>query len=175
MSYKPYVIMAVSAATAFLLAVAAQKVLALPNPAWEAQKIQAEKYGDQETINKLKYLSTAGTLRYPDLEIYHDYAGTEYHQSCCGEADAYEADDFRLDKDGNLIAILTCNDPKNCEEIPGKIVRPQGSEWLIPSSQILVNHNPTNNTGHGWVWIAPNAFNQDGSPRIYCYAPPAAL
>ena len=45
--------MAVSAATAFLLAVAAQKVLALPNPAWEAQKIQAEKYGDQETINKL--------------------------------------------------------------------------------------------------------------------------
>ncbi len=151
----------------------------LPNPAWQAQLSQAEKYGDEETLRRLRYIRGAGTLRYPtDVRdasgAVASFAGTTYHASCCGEADAFEADDWEVDAAGNLWAILTCVGVGSCEEVPGKVVRAPGTKVKIPPSQVLV-HDPAlpNNTGHGWVWIAPGGqTDNEGNPRVYCYAFP---
>jgi hypothetical protein len=136
-----------------------------PNEAWRVLKAEAESQGDIETLRRLKYVGSAGTLRWPN--------GQTYKASCCGEADAYEADDFDTDADGNLYAVLTCNDPRDCEEVKGKLARPPGARFKIPAEKVLVNRNPVNDTGHGWVWISATSTDGDGDPAIYCYAPPA--
>ncbi len=151
----------------------------LPNPAWQAQLAQAEKYGDEETLRRLKYIRGAGTLRYPSdardaSGAIASFAGTTYHAPCCGEADSYEADDFSTNPAGELFAILTCNGKDSCEEIPGKMPRKPGTKVKIPADRILV-HDPAmpNDTGHGYVWIAPGGqTDSDGNPLVYCYAFP---
>src|SRR6267154_5937836 len=127
-----------------------------------------------------EYLSKAGTLPayYQGLPT-----GETYHGNCCGFGDAYEADDFSIDDKGNLWAILTCNDPDNCKEVPGKetcgpddegnqvcsniggkIVRPPGSKFLVTPDKILINRSPVNVTGHGWVYISPYSVDNIGQP-----------
>ena len=96
--------------------------------------------------------------------------------SCCGLADAYEADDFDTDPDGGLVAIITCNEPDvpdtdkcriqaprvyedeegNQLEIPA---RPPGTRIKIPAEKILKPRAPDNKTGHGWVFINPDGGN----------------
>lgn len=136
-----------------------------------------------------EYLSRAGALpTYRDGQP----TGAFYHGNCCGFADAYEADDMFVDEAGNLFAVLTCNDPANCKEVPGKevcgadeesgqtvcntvgakVTRPAGSRWLVPPDKVLLNHDPVNNTGHGWVYISPNATGPDGLPFVLCWAAP---
>ena len=136
-----------------------------------------------------EYLSRAGALpTYRDGQP----TGAFYHGNCCGEADAYEADDVFVDADGNLFAVLTCNDPDDCKEVPGtqscgpdeetgaevcamvgaKITRPPGSRWLVPPDKVLLNHDPVNNTGHGWIWISPNSTDGSGQPMVYCRSDP---
>lgn len=91
-----------------------------------------------------------------------------FKQNCCGQADAYEADDFEVDKDGSTIAILTCNEPMDCEAIPGKTVRAPGTKFKIPSTKIMVPGRPINNTGHGWVFLTAG-----NPPAIICYSEPS--
>lgn len=113
-------------------------------------------------------------------------------QSCCGEADAYEADDYEVDADGGLVAILTCNEPDVIDGIDGRghqrghcsiqgeltyetdngegpetvtrPARPPGTRIKIPMEKILKPGQPENKTGHGWVFLSPI----DG--RVWCYA-----
>lgn len=106
-----------------------------------------------------EYVSNAGTLM------------DGSHTNCCGEADAYEADDFEQDAEGNTIAILTCNDPDNCKEIRGKDIRAPGTKIVIPPERVLANYKPVNNTGHGWVWLRPGTLDVD----VYCYAAPGGV
>jgi hypothetical protein len=143
----------------------ATRAHARPNAAWEAQRVQAQSENDAETLRRLRYVGTAGTLL--------DDRGKTFRASCCGEADAYESDDFETDADGNLFAVLTCNDQKDCQEIKGKTVRLPGAKFKVPANKMLVNHDPTNDTGHGWVWIANTSFDEHGQPVVYCYAPPS--
>jgi hypothetical protein len=84
---------------------------------------------------------------------------------CCGEADAYEADEFDTE-DGKLYAVLTCNDPANCAPVEDKTLLPVGTRILIPPEKILPPHQPDNRTGHGWVFLASN------SVWVFCYAFP---
>lgn len=135
------------------------------------------------------FLSKAGALpTYRDGQP----TGAFYHGNCCGFADAYEADDTFVDANGNTFAVLTCNDQENCKEVPGKEVcgqdeesgnkvcnnvggkvsRPPGSMWPVPPEKVLLNHDPVNNTGHGWVYISPNATGPDGRPAVLCWAAP---
>ena len=153
-------------------------VLALDNPAWEQKRQEALRNGDQQMLDKLYYISHAGRLRNMD--------GTEGPVSCCGAAEAYEADDIWTDEYGNSWAVLTCNDPTNCEEIPGKVVRKPGEKFIIPNDRHLANHTPVNHTGHGWIWISPNGTSYYGEingngflkgpmimqPTIICYTEP---
>lgn len=73
--------------------------------------------------------------------------------SCCGEADAYEADLYETEGD-HYVAIIT--DGK------GKI--PNGTRIPVPNEKMKFDQG--NPTGHGYIFIS-----YDG--RIYCYAPPA--
>lgn len=93
---------------------------------------------------------------------------------CCGEADAYEADEFDT-ANGNLYAILTCNDPDNCNQIPNcddetitcRPPIPRGTRIKIRPDAILPPRQPINLTGHGWVFISAS------TKYVFCYAFPA--
>lgn len=82
--------------------------------------------------------------------------------SCCGEADAYEADDFEVN--GNqYVAIVT--DTRG-DVFPNGVTRPH----IEPGTRIVVPNNKLkwdagNPTGHGWVFI--------GGGGLYCYVTPA--
>ncbi len=144
-----------------ILTVLSSAAFSTPNEAWKTQRAQAEYSEDYDTLKRLDYLSKAGTLR--------DMTGRLYSVSCCGPADAYEADIVSVDQFGNTIAELTCNTPHICEEIQGKVTRPQGTKFRIPPGKTLVNVAPPNNTGHGWVWVSPNQYDEEGNPTVYCY------
>jgi hypothetical protein len=96
-------------------------------------------------------------------------------ESCCGEADAYEADDFDTEQ-GSLFAILTCNDPENCpaerDDGDGGTTPslPEGKRILIPADRILPPPPAgiVNRTGHGWVFIST-------SGKVWCYSPPSGV
>jgi len=93
--------------------------------------------------------------------------------SCCGRADAYEADDFETGPDGTTIAILTCNGEHSCdypcdltaysESTCSRVTRAPGTRFVVPSAKI--QPNPPNPTGHGWVFL-------DGRGSVFCYCPP---
>jgi hypothetical protein len=105
-------------------------------------------------------------LASPEKQAFFKEAKSSNKVSCCGEADAYEADDFDTDPAGNLYAILTCNDPENCEPVAGKVPRQPGTRVQIPPERIL-GRDPPNRTGHGWVFIAPTE-----DEHVYCYSFP---
>ena len=79
--------------------------------------------------------------------------------SCCGPADAYEADDF-VQEGPDFYAIVTRGD----EDFPA------GTKVLIPPEKIIPHAEPPNKTGHGWVWMTKNPH-----PTVFCYIPPAGV
>lgn len=157
---------------------------------WDRDAIQTE----QGRIRS-EYLSKAGML--PSYKTnsntgMSEPTGESYKGNCCGEADAYESDDMFIDADGATWAVLTCNEPENCKEVLGtqscgtdeesgvtvciqvgaKVMRPPGSRWRVPPDKVLLNYDPTNNTGHGWVYISPNATDGEGAAAVICWAAP---
>jgi len=75
--------------------------------------------------------------------------------SCCGEADAYEADKF--DVDGNhYVAIIT----------NGKGIIPNGTRISVPNSKMKWDEG--NPTGHGIIFLG------DGG-QVYCYVTPGGV
>jgi hypothetical protein len=122
-----------------------------------------------------EYLSKAGTLpsyRYSEETGKSEPTGETYHANCCGEADAYEADDVFIDAEGSTWAVLTCNDPDDCKEVQGKEVRQPGTKIKVPQDRVLLNYEPPNFTGHGWIYLSPNSGD---NPAVYCYAAPAGF
>jgi len=86
--------------------------------------------------------------------------------SCCGEADAYEADKFEVYGD-HYVAIITKGDgfvPDNEEWTKPAI--PNGTRFVVPNEKI--QRLPPNPTGHGIIFIAP-------SGEVICYCPPARM
>ena len=84
--------------------------------------------------------------------------------NCCGEADAYEADDFEV-VDGKVYAVVT--DDRD-DTFPNGAVRPHvapGIRIEVPEKKIKWDHG--NPTGHGWVFLSVS------TGQIYCYVLPA--
>jgi hypothetical protein len=79
--------------------------------------------------------------------------------SCCGEAEAFEADLFETDKDGGFFAIIT--DRRGSLRNGTRIAIP---EWKLPTQ------STTNPTGHGIVFLN---INEEGSIIVYCYIFPS--
>lgn len=77
--------------------------------------------------------------------------------SCCGEADAFEADDFERDGD-HYVAIIT----------DGKGSIPNGTRIPVPNSKMKWDSG--NPTGHGIIFLGygPGPF----SKTLYCYVAP---
>jgi hypothetical protein len=76
-------------------------------------------------------------------------------QSCCGEADAYEADSFEVSGD-QYVAIIT----------DGKGVIPNGTRISVPNQKM--KWDAGNPTGHGILFIGTGG-------QVYCYVTPGGV
>jgi hypothetical protein len=98
------------------------------------------------------------SLQQPDVEA-----------SCCGEADAYWADGFDSNKDGNYIAIIT--DERDDTALVRRHI-PVGTRITIPKEKVKWDQG--NPTGHGVVFVASTDYDAN-TPQgfwVYCYVPP---
>jgi hypothetical protein len=77
------------------------------------------------------------------------------YMSCCGEADAFEADTFEVDGD-HYVAVIT----------DGKGVIPSGTRIMVPNQKMKWDRG--NPTGHGIIFIG----NQG---QVYCYVAPGGV
>jgi hypothetical protein len=75
--------------------------------------------------------------------------------SCCGEADAYEADSFEV-KGDQYVAIIT----------DGKGVIPNGTHVPVPNEKMKWDEG--NPTGHGILFIGTGG-------QVYCYVTPGGV
>lgn len=75
--------------------------------------------------------------------------------SCCGEADAFEADTFEVEGD-HYVAIIT----------DGKGVMPEGTRIAVPNEKM--KWDAGNPTGHGIIFIG-------SSGQVYCYVAPGGV
>lgn len=83
--------------------------------------------------------------------------------SCCGEADAYWADSFDVDRaSGQYIAIIT--DERDDAPLKRPHV-PPGTRITVPNEKIKWNEG--NPTGRGVIFM-------NGS-YVYCYVPPGGV
>ena len=85
------------------------------------------------------------------------------YKSCCGEADAYEADSFEVEGD-HYIAIITngAGDPAY-----GKPEIPNGTRITVPNHKMKWDDG--NPTGHGILFL------QVGTKQVYCYITPGGV
>ena len=75
--------------------------------------------------------------------------------SCCGEADAFEADSFEVQGD-QYVAIIT----------NGKGVIPEGTKIPVPNNKLKWDDG--NPTGHGIIFIG-------NAGQVYCYVTPSGI
>lgn len=75
--------------------------------------------------------------------------------SCCGEADAFEADSFEVEGD-HYVAIITS----------GKGIMQNGARIPVPNQKM--KWDAGNPTGHGVIFIGPQG-------QVYCYVTPSGL
>jgi hypothetical protein len=75
--------------------------------------------------------------------------------SCCGEADAFEADTFAIDGD-HYVAVIT----------DGKGVIPPGTRIPVPNAKMKWDKG--NPTGHGIIFIGSEG-------QVYCYVAPGGV
>ena len=75
--------------------------------------------------------------------------------SCCGEADAFEADSFEVSGD-EYVAIIT----------NGKGVIPEGTRIPVPNQKLKWDEG--NPTGHGIIFIGSNG-------QVFCYVTPGGV
>ena len=75
--------------------------------------------------------------------------------SCCGEADAFEADSFEVSGD-EYVAIST----------NGKGVIPEGTRIPVPNQKLKWDEG--NPTGHGIIFIGSNG-------QVFCYVTPGGV
>jgi hypothetical protein len=75
--------------------------------------------------------------------------------SCCGEADAFEADSFEVRGD-EYVAIIT----------NGKGVIPEGTRITVPNQKLKWDEG--NPTGHGIIFIGSNG-------QVFCYVTPGGV
>lgn len=85
--------------------------------------------------------------------------------SCCGEADAYEADTF-FEKDGHYVAVVT---DERGDTFRNGVTR----RHIEPGTRIDIPHEKLkwdqgNPTGHGYIFIGAGG-------TLYCYVTPAGI
>lgn len=110
------------------------------------------------------------TVKRPDYRL----------SSCCGEADSFIADDFELDKDGNLYAIISADYPDVApgysEDADGNPQQgspitglKRGTRILVPPEKRNVLPEDANRSPHGVVFLFP------GTTTVLCWFPPPLI
>jgi hypothetical protein len=79
------------------------------------------------------------------------------YMSCCGEADAFEADNFEIEGD-HYVAIIT----------DGKGILPTGTRIPVPNNKMKWDRG--NPTGHGVIFLGVGG--KQNEPLVYCYVTP---
>ncbi len=79
--------------------------------------------------------------------------------SCCGEADAYWADDYEVNGDQYIAIITDTRDDKPLRRPHVEI----GKRVLVPNNKIKWDRG--NPTGHGIIFVGV-------SGQVFCYLPP---
>jgi len=87
--------------------------------------------------------------------------------SCCGDADAYYADSYRLGPNGEYIAILTDERDAAYDRMAGRITRAPGTEFVVPQIKFQTKYG--NPTGHGVVFIGST------TGEVLCYIQPGGV
>jgi hypothetical protein len=82
--------------------------------------------------------------------------------SCCGEADAYWADEIHV-RDGKTYAIITDDRP---DEPRGRPHVDIGTEIEIPNNKLKWDRS--NPTGHGIVFLSRSGY-------VFCYVQPGGV
>lgn len=77
------------------------------------------------------------------------------YMSCCGEADAFEADTFEVEGD-HYVAVIT----------DGKGIIPAGTRIPVPNNKMKWDQG--NPTGHGIIFIGSQG-------QVYCYVAPGGV
>ena len=80
-------------------------------------------------------------------------------RSCCGESDAYWADDYEVNGDHYIAIITDTRDDKPLRRVHVE----NGTLILVPKNKIQWDRG--NPTGHGIIFIGPDE-------DVYCYLPP---
>lgn len=82
--------------------------------------------------------------------------------SCCGEADAYWADEIHV-RDGKTYAVIT----DDRDDVP--LMRPHidiGTEVEVPDAKL--KWDKSNPTGHGVVFVSPARY-------VFCFVQPGGV
>jgi len=89
--------------------------------------------------------------------------------SCCGEGDAYWADEAHV-RDGKLFAVITDERP---DDQLMRMHENVGAEYEVPSKKIVgMEQRLGNPTGHIVIFLGVRSWNYDGTkaPRpVLCY------
>ncbi len=81
--------------------------------------------------------------------------------SCCGEADAFEADTFEVERH-HYVAIIT----------DGKGIIPNGTHIAVPNQKMKFDDG--NPTGHGIIFLRPE-LSRLNEWTVYCYVAPGGV
>lgn len=97
-----------------------------------------------------------------------------YPNSCCGEADAYEADIYQRNADGSYDVEITNGDTIKFPDGQERPEIPTGTKVHVPKTKI----NPPietqgNPTEHAWLFVSVSrAIGGEVTPGlIYCFTP----
>jgi hypothetical protein len=82
--------------------------------------------------------------------------------SCCGEADAFEADTFEVEGD-HYVAVIT----------DGKGVIENGTRIAVPNEKMKWDKG--NPTGHGVIFLGMSAVADKLIRAVYCYVAPGGV
>jgi hypothetical protein len=87
--------------------------------------------------------------------------------SCCGEGDAYWADEYHLDKDGKLIATIT--DDRDDEPLK-RLHVPIGTQYVVPQNKVVdATKQKGNPTGHTVVFLGTTYGADYHTRSILCW------
>jgi hypothetical protein len=95
----------------------------------------------------------------------------DFPGSCCGEADAYEADRFEIEGD-HYVAIITDGsggpdvDDGEGGMVPGKPTRQNGTRIKVPNEKM--KWDAGNPTGHGVLFLSSGG-------DVFCYVTPGGV
>lgn len=84
--------------------------------------------------------------------------------SCCGEADAYWADEMKY-RNGKVYAVVT--DDRDDKALKRPHI-PSGTEIEVPNNKLKWDRG--NPTGHGVIFLSPHPYN-----FVYCFVQPGGV